>query len=166
MKKLLALILAAMMLLSMAACGSMAQPADDGEEEDAVTEQTDAEENEETEEAEETEETEPADTQEDAEDKTADVGAGETQPAAEAQTNAEPQQTTASQPAAVSADKATASGYVGSDVSALYAAIGRPASSDYAPSCLGDGEDGNLYYDGFTVYTYRENGSETVQYVE
>ena len=165
MKKLLALILAAMMLLSMAACGSMAQPADDGEEEDAVTEQTDAEENEETEEAEETEETEPADTQ-DAEDKTADVGAGETQPAAEAQTNAEPQQTTASQPAAVSADKTTASGYVGSDVSALYAAIGRPASSDYAPSCLGDGEDGNLYYDGFTVYTYRENGSETVQYVE
>ena len=80
--------------------------------------------------------------------------------------NVEPQQPAESQPAAVSADKATAAGYVGADVSALYAAIGRPASSDYAPSCLGTGEDGNLYYDGFTVYTYRENGSEIIQYVE
>ena len=35
------------------------------------------------------------------------------------------------------------------------------------PSCLGEGEDGNLYYDGFTVYTYRDvDGSETVSYVE
>ena len=41
-----------------------------------------------------------------------------------------------------------------------------PESSDYAPSCLGEGEDGNLYYDGFVVYTYRENGTETVEYVE
>jgi hypothetical protein len=48
----------------------------------------------------------------------------------------------------------------------LYAAIGSPVSSDYAPSCLGDGDDGNLYYEGFTVYTYRENGEETVTYVE
>ena len=56
--------------------------------------------------------------------------------------------------------------FIGKDVSELYAEIGEPESSDYAPSCLGDGEDGNLYYDGFTVYTYREGGSETVEYVE
>ena len=49
----------------------------------------------------------------------------------------------------------------------LIAAIGEPNSSDYAPSCLGEGEDGNLYYDGFTVYTYRDtSGAETVNYVE
>jgi len=31
---------------------------------------------------------------------------------------------------------------------------------------MGDGEDGNLYYDGFIVYTYREGDLETVYYVE
>lgn len=50
----------------------------------------------------------------------------------------------------------------------LYALIGEPESSDYAPSCLNPevGEDGNLYYDGFIVYTYREGDTETVSYVE
>ena len=50
----------------------------------------------------------------------------------------------------------------------LIALVGEPNSADYAPSCLnpGVGEDGNLYYDGFVVYTYREGSSETVQYVE
>jgi hypothetical protein len=62
--------------------------------------------------------------------------------------------------------KAIAEGYIDSPVEDLYAAIGYPESADYAPSCLGDGEDGNLYYDGFTVYTYREDGEETVTYVE
>lgn len=51
-------------------------------------------------------------------------------------------------------------------VSELYALIGEPQSSDYAPSCLGDGEDGMLYYDGFVVYTYREGTVETVYDVE
>lgn len=50
-------------------------------------------------------------------------------------------------------------------VEELYALIGEPESSDYAPSCLGPGEDGNLYYDGFTVYTYREGDVETVRVV-
>lgn len=50
----------------------------------------------------------------------------------------------------------------GEDVSALYDAIGEPSGSSYAPSCLGPGEDGNLYYDGFTVATYREGDKETV----
>ena len=55
---------------------------------------------------------------------------------------------------------------VGETTTELYAAIGYPESSDYASSCLGSGEDGNLYYDGFTVYTYREDGVETVRHVE
>ena len=62
--------------------------------------------------------------------------------------------------------KAAAESLIGESIDALYAAIGEPASSDYAPSCLGPGEDGNLYYDGFVVYTYREDGMETVEYVE
>lgn len=57
--------------------------------------------------------------------------------------------------------------FEGAPLEDLIAAIGEPLSSDYAPSCLGEGEDGNLYYDGFTVYTYRDvDGSETVNYVE
>ena len=57
----------------------------------------------------------------------------------------------------------TALKYVGQDVTKLYSAIGKPASSEYASSCVDNGEDGILYYDGFTVTTYRENGKETVQ---
>lgn len=56
--------------------------------------------------------------------------------------------------------------YVDQPIEDLIAVIGEPESSDYAPSCLGDGEDGMLYYDGFVVYTYRENGVETVYDVE
>ena len=48
-------------------------------------------------------------------------------------------------------------------VSELYDAIGEPISEDSAPSCAGPGEDVNLYYDGFTVYTYKE-GNEQVVY--
>lgn len=61
----------------------------------------------------------------------------------------------------------TAKEFEGADLEDLIAAIGEPQSSDYAPSCLGEGEDGNLYYDGFTVYTYRDvDGTEVVNYVE
>ena len=49
------------------------------------------------------------------------------------------------------------------DVAALYAAIGEPIDSSYASSCLGPGEDGELYYDGFTVATYREGEKEIVR---
>ena len=52
------------------------------------------------------------------------------------------------------------------DISELYALIGEPSSSEYAPSCLVEGEDGALYYDGFVVYTTREGDVETVYYVE
>ena len=60
----------------------------------------------------------------------------------------------------------TAKEYIGKTTPELFAVIGAPASSDYAPSCLGPGEDGNLYYDDFTVYTYREGGVETIRIVE
>lgn len=57
---------------------------------------------------------------------------------------------------------------IGETVDKLFELIGEPDTSDYAPSCLGPGEDGNLYYDsyGFTVYTYKEDGVETVRVVE
>ena len=37
---------------------------------------------------------------------------------------------------------------------------------DSASSCLGSGEDGELVYNGFTVYTYKEGDSEVVQNVQ
>ncbi len=45
----------------------------------------------------------------------------------------------------------------------MIAAIGQPISSSYASSCMGDGEDGELIYSGFTVYTYRDASGEVVQ---
>lgn len=63
-------------------------------------------------------------------------------------------------------DFALAESCIDKSVDELFALIGEPESSDYAPSCLGDGEDGNLYYEYFTVYTYREGDVETVTYVE
>ncbi|MBQ3481829.1 MAG: hypothetical protein IJH48_05760 [Oscillospiraceae bacterium] len=58
----------------------------------------------------------------------------------------------------------TARSLIGEEVTALYDAIGEPADASYAPSCLkpGQGEDGALYYDGFTVATYREGETEIV----
>ena len=48
-------------------------------------------------------------------------------------------------------------------VDELYAAIGYPISSDYAPGCVEPGsEDGELIYDGFTVYTVRTATEEYV----
>ena len=70
-------------------------------------------------------------------------------------------------PADDAADKkALAESCIDKDISELYALIGEPESADYAPSCLVDGEDGMLYYDGFVVYTTREGDVETVYYVE
>ena len=61
---------------------------------------------------------------------------------------------------------AAAKEFIDKPLSELIAAIGEPISSDYAPSCLGSGEDGELQYDGFTVYTYKEGDTETVTDVE
>jgi len=58
----------------------------------------------------------------------------------------------------------TARSLIGEDAKALYEAIGEPEKAAYASSCIGEGEDGELQYDGFTVYTYRDtDGSEAVQ---
>lgn len=64
--------------------------------------------------------------------------------------------------------KALAESCIDKPVEELYALIGQPDSSEYAPSCLnpGVGEDGNLFYEDFVVYTYREGDEETVTYVE
>ena len=125
MKKALTVLLAALLALSLAACGNAGtEPTAAPTEEPAATEPAA------TEPAAEPEETEPA---------------------------AEPEDSLLE----------TAKTFEGADVNELIAAIGEPESSDYAPSCLGEGEDGNLYYDGFTVYTYRDtDGTETVNYVE
>ncbi len=73
-----------------------------------------------------------------------------------------PVQTQAPAPVKVSAD--TAAAYIGRSTSALVSAIGQPSSKTYATSCIGDGDDGEWYYPGFTVYTYRDpNGSERVE---
>lgn len=64
--------------------------------------------------------------------------------------------------------RSLAMGCVGSSVSTLYSVVGYPPNgSSYANSCNSTdpnvlAEDGELYYNGFTVYTYRENGVETV----
>ena len=47
-------------------------------------------------------------------------------------------------------------------VAELYAAIGEPEDKSYASSCMGSGQDGELYYDGFIVCTYLEGEEETV----
>ena len=57
---------------------------------------------------------------------------------------------------------------VGQPIEDLYAAIGEPTNgSDYTPSCLVDGQDGQLFYDGFTVYTCRrlDDGYEYIYMV-
>ena len=65
----------------------------------------------------------------------------------------------------VNENKALAESMIGEEVSKLIEAIGEPESADYASSCLGPGEDGELQYDGFTVYTYKEGDSEVIQNV-
>ena len=56
----------------------------------------------------------------------------------------------------------TALTFVDQDAAALVQAIGEPLETQYETSCSGPGDDGVWTYDGFTVYTYRENGVETI----
>ena len=56
----------------------------------------------------------------------------------------------------------TALTFVDQDAALLVQAIGEPLEQAYEASCSGPGDDGVWTYDGFTVYTYRENGAETV----
>lgn len=131
MKKLIALLLAVMMIATLCACGAA------------------------TPEVPETTESKNAETTE--------------APVAEDPTEEVTEETTEEIPVAVgNADMALAESCIDKSVEELFALIGEPISADYAPSCLnpGEGEDGNLEYDGFVVYTYREGDQETVQYVE
>ena len=59
--------------------------------------------------------------------------------------------------------KAIAMSLIKHPVSELYDAIGQPISSDYAPGCVEpNSEDGELIYNGFTVYTVRTDTQEYV----
>ena len=53
--------------------------------------------------------------------------------------------------------------YIGKNVDELIEVLGEPKSREYTHSCLGDGEDGNLEYEGFFVYTYKEKNIEIVK---
>lgn len=59
-------------------------------------------------------------------------------------------------------DIETVRNMIGQPVSALYELIGQPNDSSYASSCMGSGDDGELYYEAFTVVTYREGDSENI----
>ena len=92
------------------------------------------------------------------------ASAQESKPAQSKPAASDPAETKPAEPAKPTA--AQASGYVGSSASALESALGAPTSKSYSPSCMGEGEDGIWTYDGFTVYTYKEGGSETVEAVQ
>ena len=51
---------------------------------------------------------------------------------------------------------------VGQDVNNLYAIAGTPLDSHYEYSCSGPGDDGILYYQDYIVFTYVEDGLETI----
>lgn len=77
----------------------------------------------------------------------------------------QPEPEPAEQPAAPESDAGElekALACVDQEISALYDAVGEPEESRYEPSCSGPGDDGVLSYDGFIVFTYREDGVETV----
>ena len=92
------------------------------------------------------------------------ASAPESKPAQSKPAASAPAETNPAEPAKPTASQA--SGYVGSSASALESALGAPTSKSYSPSCMGEGEDGIWTYDGFTVYTYKEGGSETVEAVQ
>ena len=72
-----------------------------------------------------------------------------------------PEETPDEVPAAPTALE-TALGFVDQDVFLLAEALGEPLDKQYEASCSGPGDDGIWSYDGLTVFTYRENGVETV----
>ena len=70
---------------------------------------------------------------------------------------------TAAAPSAAESLFELAKGYVDKPLSELQAEIGEPSSSSYASSCLiPGGQDGELHYDGFTVYTVKSGDTETI----
>lgn len=90
-----------------------------------------------------------------------------TETATEAPTAAATEASEASDAETVNSGLETAQKMYDQPIEDLIAIIGEPESREYAPSCLIDGEDGILHYDGFTVYTLRyENGEEVINFAE
>ena len=57
-----------------------------------------------------------------------------------------------------------AQGFIDHPLEELVAAIGEPLSSVYGPSCLiPGGQDGQLQYDGFWIYSVKDGEMETVK---
>lgn len=56
----------------------------------------------------------------------------------------------------------TALSFVDQDAQLLLDALGEPQQKLYEASCSGPGDDGIWIYDGLTIFTYLENGVETV----
>lgn len=178
MKKILTLLLALLLALSLCACGAASgEPAEDqtddaqvaqGADDQALPTEDGGEEAQSADDdaaAQPAEETKPA-----AQEAPAPTGTTQTKPAQQTtqqptqQTAQQPVQQTAQQPASTAPTASDAAAYIGRSTSSLAAAIGQPSGKSYASSCLGEGEDGEWYYDGFTVYTYRDtSGAETVQ---
>ena len=107
--------------------------------------------------------------QEEAADPTPAEPTEPTQPAADPEpvTNSEPPQGTEPPTQQPVESTATATlddvlALVGQDVNNLYAIAGTPQDSHYEYSCSGPGDDGILYYQDFIVFTYVENGLETI----
>ena len=130
MKKLTAIVLCALLLLTLAGCGKDTAPAPTAAPTSAPTQAPAAE--------------TPAPTQAPTE--------------APAETNEDAAET-------VEAIRAM----IGQPVQDLYDFIGQPTQgTDYGPSCLvTGGQDGQLFYDGFCVYTLvKPDGSESIYDVE
>lgn len=88
----------------------------------------------------------------------------ETAPEAEAEPVEEATEPQGEEETAAEDSFEVAKGMTGAPVEDLIAAIGEPEGSEYTTSCLiPTGEDGLLYYDGFTVSTIRyPDGTELV----
>lgn len=81
------------------------------------------------------------------------------QPEPEAPVQAEPEQPEeAEAPGALE----TALSFVDQDAQLLLDALGEPQQKLYEASCSGPGDDGIWVYEDVTVFTYLENGVETV----
>lgn len=90
-------------------------------------------------------------------------------PAAPAVEQPDKEEPAAEQPAVQPSAGATledAMALVGQNISSLYAIAGKPVSTHYEYSCSGPGDDGVLTYPSFLVFTYVENGVETIVDVE
>lgn len=83
---------------------------------------------------------------------------------AEPEIEAAPAQTEPEQPEASEGPGVleTALSFVDQDAALLLEALGEPQEKLYEASCSGPGDDGIWVYDGVTVFTYLENGVETV----